>query len=1049
MAVSVHLTPYGPDAHEALAAAVGAAKAGDPLRPVSVVVSSNQVGIAARRALGRRGGVAAITFLTPYRLAELLGAASIAATGRRPVSTPVLAGAVRAVLADEPGHFGAVAQHPATERALVRAHQALSEVGPVGLDRLSGPDAPSRVAEVVRIHRAVGTRIRGRFSDEQDLVRAAVDLLPSTPPILHDLGPTIVFLPQRLTSSQAHLLSGLAAHHEVSVIAGVTGADDADRAVRRSVESIGAAWPAAPGLDPPVADRAISVSDADDEVRHALRTVVEAARTGTPLGRIAVLYGNRDPYARLIGDALDAADIPWFGTSVRTADTSLLGRSLLALLGLLDHDLSRHDVAAWLAGAPIRGVDNRPAPVAAWERASRAAGVVGGLEQWQTRLTRHADDLDADADQAERDDEQEWRAERLRREANVARELVTFITGLDQALRPGGQGASWSGLAAWCRSLVRTYLGGETLRGEWPVEEQAAAQRIDAAIDRLGDLDGIDPSPSPMAFRRALELQLADDLGRHGTFGNGVLVGSVALGLGLELDHVVVVGMAEGSFPARRRDDPLLPDRVRALIGPDLPQRADRVDDDHRALLAVMAAAGHTTFTFPRGDLRRNAERAPSRWLLDTTSARDGVRPSAETLAGTTGDWLTEVPSFVAGLRATPFPASVQEYDVRSLLDHSEAGEPFASSPVPAARPAVRRGGTLLGARLSGEYTRFDGNLVTDGDLRGAALPDPTAPGHVTSATRLEAWAKCPHAYFVRYVLGVSAIDDPEEHYRISPLTRGSLIHDTLDHWIGEAIDGAAVPDPGRAWSPAALERLHEIAAAEADRLQQRGLVGRRIYWQRDRRIIDRDLDTFAVFDENQRAAHGSRPIATELPFGMPGSPNPPVELPLPDGRHLTLRGAIDRVDEAHDGTLVVIDYKTGSTRGYTKLDADDPTPGGSHLQLGLYTAAARQILERPDASGRGAYWFVTSRGQFSVAGYPITPAVEAAVAGTVTRIVDGIAAGHFPAHPAIPKFRVFIDCEYCEPDGLGLSHQYADWRRLQPHPDLADYVDLSGGDRG
>ena len=54
-------------------------------------------------------------------------------------------------------------------------------------------------------------------------------------------------------------------------------------------------------------------------VRHALRLVVDAARRGTPLGRIAVLYGTRDPYARLIGDALDAADIPWFGSSIRTA----------------------------------------------------------------------------------------------------------------------------------------------------------------------------------------------------------------------------------------------------------------------------------------------------------------------------------------------------------------------------------------------------------------------------------------------------------------------------------------------------------------------------------------------------------------------------------------------------------------------------------------------------------------------------------------------------------------------------------------------------------
>ena len=1045
--IQVVTTPYGPPAHTALAAAVARVKAGDALRPVSVLVSSNQVGIAARRALGRAGGIAAVTFLTPYRLAELLGAGAVAATGRRPVSTPVLAGAVRAVLTDEPGHFAGVATHPATERSLVRAHRALSEVGPVGLDRLAATSA--RTADVVRVHRAVGERLRSRFSDEQDLVRAAVEAMPSSPPVLADLGPTILFLPQRLSSSQVHLIRSLAEHHDVTVIAGVTGADDADLAVRRSVEPIGGAWPSADPVVPAIADRAISVSDADDEVRHAVRLVVDAARRDTPLGRVAVLYGNRDPYARLIGDALDAADIPWFGTSVRTADTSLLGRSLLALLALPDHDLSRHDVAAWLAGAPIRGVDNRPAPVAAWERASRAAGVVAGLEQWETRLGRHADDLEADAAQAERDDEQEWRAERLRRDADLARGLSEFITTLARALHPGGQGSSWSGLAAWCRSLVRTYLGGEALRTDWPPEEQAAAQRIDAAIDRLGDLDGIDPNPSPLAFRRALELQLADDLGRRGSFGNGVLVGSAAAALGLELDEVVVVGLAEGSFPARRRDDPLLPDRYRAVVGPDLPQRGDLVHDDHRGLLAVMAAAERVTFTFPRGDLRRNAERAPSRWLLDTAEARDGTRPSAETLNALTGDWLVEVPSFVAGLRGTGFPASVQEYDVRSLLDHVEGGEPFETSVVPAARREVRGGAELLRGRLSAGYTRFDGNLATDGDLQGVRLPDPTTPGQITSATRLEQWAVCPHAYFVRYVLGVSPVEDPEEQYRISPLTRGSLVHDTLDRWIAEALTSGEVPEPGRAWPPSALDHLRELGDAEAARLQQRGLVGRRVYWGRDQQIIRRDLETFARFDHHQRTANGARPIATELPFGMPGSPTPPVDIPLADGRTLTLRGAIDRVDLTHDGTVIVIDYKTGSTRGYKDLSAEEPTPGGTHLQLVLYTLAARQILGRPDAGGRAYYWFITAKGGFEPIGYPVTADIEAAALATVGRIVDGIAGGHFPAHPAVPKFRPWVDCEFCEPDGLGLSHQYADWRRLALHPDLADYVELSGGDRG
>ena len=86
--------------------------------------------------------------------------------------------------------------------------------------------------------------------------------------------------------------------------------------------------------------------------------------------------------------------------------------------------------------------------------------------------------------------------------------------------------------------------------------------------------------------------------------------------------------------------------------------------------------------------------------------------------------------------------------------------------------------------------------------------------------------------------------------------------------------------------------------------------------------------------------------------------------------------------------------------------------------------------------------------GVAEVIGMCVQLEAEAATLDTVGRIVDGIAAGHFAAHPAAPGYRTWVDCPFCEPDALGLSHQYADWQRLALHPELADYVDLCGGDR-
>ena len=840
---------------------------------------------------------------------------------------------------------------------------------------------------------------------------------------------------------------------DTTIVAAATGADDADAAVRVSLRRLGVDLDAAgesTGSEhnrPAPGVHALSVSDADDEVRHALRAVVDAARSGTPLGRCAILYGLETPYMRIIGDALDAAGIERCGATAQTVVTSLLGRSLLDMLALPDSGFSRRAVMAWLAAAPVsvkrpdESSDDADShrwqgvPSAAWERAARAARVESGLDSWTQRLDRYAADLTAEADRLSNDEDQLRRAGRLRIDADRALELRAFVEGLHQDLNPRPMPRSWADLAAWCHRLVHKYLGGR-VRRRWPDDERSLAERVDRAISRLGDLDGTDDNPSPAAFRRALQLELETAPSRHGRLGTGVLVGPVDLALGVELDLAVVCGMAEGTFPARRNDDALLPDRERRVAGGDLPARGDRSGDDHRALRAVIAAAARTVLLYPRGDLRRAADRSPSRWLTEQSAS------------------LEEVPSFVGGLRRTTFPAHHHEYDTRCLLDWHDSRDcrddsaqaDLIALPSVQQRIELQRGIELRRSRLSRELTRFDGNLAA-GDLRDAALPHPTDRGQVASASRLEAWASCPHSYFMRYVLRVEAIDDRDDDHRISPLERGSLVHRILESWLTEAIDDNAVPAPGEPWPDRWRARLSAIGQEECDRLAARGLVGRRLYWEYDRRQILADLDRFLDFDDGQRAGHRSRPAAAELGFGMPHSGGEPVTIDIGQHRSLRLRGSIDRVDMTDTGGLVVIDYKTGSSYSYSKLDLDDPTLGGTRLQLVLYDLAARELQGAPDAAaGYGAYWFVSSKGRFAEIGYPTNDA-RSQVLAAVDSVVDGIGAGLFPLHPEEPGWKPFVSCYFCEPDGMGTKDQWRDWQRKQQDPALTPYLDLVAPD--
>ena len=1035
MPLDVVATAYGRPALLALRRAVAAAKRGDPLAPVTVIVPANHVGVTARRALasGSLGpvsdggaGVAAVTFLTVYRLAELLGAARLAAQQRRPVSTPVLAAALRKVLRRDPGLFAPVAEHPATEAALVAAFGELSDVSAAGLEALAR--AGQRAGDVVRLCRQARAVLSEGWYDEADLTEAAVDAVRSEPArVVRELGRVIVHMPQDLLQRQARLVAAVAEVCATTVVAGITGAEGADAGVRRSLARLGvdlAATDAAAAPGPGALTHVLTASDADDEVRAAVRAVIDAARAGTPLERIAILFGTREPYGRLVHEHLEAAGVSRNGAAVRPLAGSVAGRSLLDLLALRDHDFRRADVVG-LLGRSADGLGSaRRIPAAEWQRVSRQAAVVAGRDQWSQRLERLAVELDRRASDIEvtgTDPFDESGAERrreaferMRRRAQRVRNLAAIVVGLiDDITDAAAAPQPWSTRVRWLRRLADRLIGDAGRRGDWPPDEQRAADRVDAALERLASLDGIDDPPPLEVFRRTLELELDADLGRVGRFGEGVLVGPLSFAVGLDLDLVIVLGMAEGTLPAAVHDDSLLPDGERRLAGGELPLRRDRVGREQRRLLAALAAADRHLLCAPRGDLRSSSERVPSRWLVDLPawSAAHGSGPE-------------HVPSFAHAVTHTEFPATEQEYRLRAGAGHD---------------PVVEAGSRVVWARRSREFTRFDGNLA------GVVLPSPL--DEVVSSTRLESWAECPFAYFVNHLLRVEPVEDPAQLLTISAWDRGSLVHEILQSFVDDVLARPAEerPDPGQRWSATDHARMRELAERVCNDYEARGLTGRPVFWRRERAQILALADRFLTDDDTHRQRDGSRPIAAELRFGYGDDANGPgpVVLPLTDGRNLRFRGAADRVDLSDDGTIHVVDYKTGKSDDFRRLGPDNPDERGTKLQLPVYGLAARQFVGQPDAPVQARYWFISDREGFRRIGYAVDDQVLARVGATLATIVDGIERGAFPARPDASG-RPWVTCPYCDPDGLGVADLRRDWERKRNHPAIAAYAEMA-----
>src|SRR5260370_38095244 len=108
-----------------------------------------------------------------------------------------------------------------------------------------------------------------------------------------------------------------------------------------------------------------------------------------------------------------------------------------------------------------------------------------------------------------------------------------------------------------------------------------------------------------------------------------VFVGSIDEARGRAFEAVFLPGLAEGLFPRRALEDPLLLDEHRLKLAAALDTQDRRVARE-RMLLRYSAAAAASRFvvSYPRMDLVQARPRVPSFYALEVLRAAEGPLPS-------------------------------------------------------------------------------------------------------------------------------------------------------------------------------------------------------------------------------------------------------------------------------------------------------------------------------------------------------------------------------------------------------------------------------------
>jgi hypothetical protein len=956
--------------HEALDE-VARGRAADPLRPVTFIAPSRVAALALRRDLARRTPHAGVRFETLPRLAELAGAGLLAEEGRRPLARPIGDYVAGVVARQSGGALAKVAGLPGYARVLRRHFQRLRGGGSRRTADLRVPAGTGAVAEFLRAFNAFRDETTAFYDDEDLLDAATAATLAGSAGVVAELGDIYVIPPGPRTEGGQSFLNALASRGS------------------RVLPVAESTWHPAPAT--------VLMPDPASEADRAVREVLTLLEGGVALHEVAVFHGADRTYGPMLASAFDRAGIPVYRSPGRPLIETPAGRAAMALIRIPLLDYSRLAVMDFLALAQTpralpTGAEPAPLRATAWDRTSREAGVTHGMDRWQEALAAFAADREAAANA--RDDEQ--RSTWDRESAATARTLATVIAELAARLEPLRQSQPAETFVPALRAVVEEYTWAGSEGRDGVLEE----------VDQLGTVAAVGGSFTLASFAMAFEANLRAAAIRQGSLGEGVLVADYRAAAGLHVPHVVVCGAYEGAFPAGPAVEPVVDDRwwgAAHAAHPFIEDTRTRVDRERAAALrSLTAATSSLTILAPAAAAGGTQDRYPSPVVAEAVGRAAGelVTPSAIREGRARGVVRGRSPMAAA---VTGPVIDAFEHELREAVATRQGGRWGVPRGHRLERPV-----TLRQMRRADTLNEWDGLVVLDRSL----LP----PGRGLSPTAAESYGTCGFRFFLRTILGLAAIEEPEERQTMDPAMRGTVVHRVLERFFA-AEQARGRPAADEAWTPADEATLLGLLDEELEAARLRGQAGLPIFHAHERTALRADLERFLREDSRHRLETGARPAAFEWEFEG-------VDI---GGRRF--RGKADRVDLSVDGTRAwVIDYKTGKNEKAGDGERD-PFDGGKRLQLGVYAEAwASRHPETAFVTGR--YWYVSQRGEFAAVDYGHSEHNAERLAAVVRAIDDGVRAGAFPAVPAEEDDWKggFKNCGYCDFDRLCSKRRLTDY---------------------
>lgn len=478
-------------------------------------------------------------------------------------------------------------------------------------------------------------------------------------------------------------------------------------------------------------------------------------------------------------------------------------------------------------------------------------------------------------------------------------------------------------------------------------------------------------------------------VGGQGPTPGALYVSNLAQGGHSGRKHTFIIGLDDRRFPGAGLQDPLLLDRERSALSPELPTAGDALERKVRSFHRLGARLrGRVTMSYSCRNLADDREAsypagvvATAYRLLSGEESFDQERMQR---------WLGP-PFAFAPLDEERCIDATEWWMWRTC---AEGSGPGANGAVMSAFPHLGRGVTAREMRESSDFTEYDG-YVPEAALDPAVNPA-LEGGRPVSARRFQALGRCPMDFFFSHVLKL----EPPEEYTVDPFvwldlsTKGILLHSLFQEFLSALVKRGEKAEYNRHW-PLLKEMLDEQVARYREEnppplAKIRSTGGGPLFAQvytNDVAELTKVAEIFLAAET--RGTGRGVPLYFEVSIGFDSrqkegtdlDSREPVEVTVGSGKEakrIRLLGQIDRVDrlmEKPGGSVYAVwDYKT---MGGSKYRTKGPFNEGRYLQAAIYPRLVRPRLQAAAGAGseveKFGYIFPTE----SVRGEPIEWSTE------------------------------------------------------------------------